>query len=600
MNEKKSFLTKIKEKLSLKKLVALGLVAIVAVAGLSAFLKRGASQQMSGFENVGTRTTVLRRTSLNDSVTVTGTVQSTQTVNVTCTVSGYTVDEILVQEGDYVTEGDVIARLDTTDLLENISKTKEKLADNAEAAQTTYDQAKSDMDKAYDNAIAQEKVLADAKAAQQAAKLNYEIAVNAVAAQQTAYDSAAAELTVANNINNQNITAMNNKKAAMDSAFSAQETAKTAYNNAVADGAENTDELYAALTAAQVRYEAATAEYSTAQKAVTASTEKYNAAKTAESSALAALNQAKSDTNYTALETEYNRAQQTYSRARSTLDNLQKTYSNAVSSFEKAEDALENATTSDELEELYEKYNNCTITANATGTITQVNTTVGSVANGTIAVIQDTENLKISTSFAEYDVQNIELGMRCIITSDANDKTLSGYVSQISPVASGGNMGSSDVSFAAEVTISGTDHGLLIGMNAQAEVIITQVSDVYVVPYDAVGTNENGEKVVYVQDGEDFKSVVVETGMETDYYIEISSSELSEGMVIRSSANEDESDSVVFTEDGEAAEQGGFNMAGFGNLTGNGGGGMPSGGGNMPSGGGNMPSGDRGGMGGRG
>ena len=252
---------------------------------------------------------------------------------------------------------------------------------------------------------------------------------------------------------------------------------------------------------------------------------------------------------------------------------------------------------------MYEKYNNCTIKANASGTITRVNTQVGSVASGTLAVIQDTDNLKISTSFREYDVQKLEIGMNCIITSDANDKQLSGYVSQISPVASSGGMGgSADVSFSGEITINGTDHGLLIGMNAAAEVVITQVTDAYVVPFDAVGTNENGEKVVYVQNNGEFTPVVVTTGMETDYYIEITSDQLSEGMVIRSSANADESNSVVFTEDGEAAEEGGFGgmgmMGGFsGGMPGGGnfpsGGGMPSGmpsGGNRPSGG-NFPSG---------
>ena len=592
MEQKKSFFTWIKEKLTVKKAVAAVAVVAAAVLAVNMFFKDN-TKQPAGFEKAGTRTTVLRKTSLNDSVTVTGTVESSQTVNVTCTVTGYTVSEILVQAGDSVNEGDVIARLDTSDLLEDIAKVKEKLADSTQAAQTSYDSAKTDMDKAYDNAIAQEKVLADANAVLKTAKANYELAQAAVDAQQTAYNSAQKQRSAANNTNNRNIADMNSRKSAMDTAFVAHTEAQAAYDNAVASGADNTDELYNALISAQADYTAALQAYTDAQNLVAESTARYDTAKQEEADALDALNTAKTATNYTALENEYSRAQQAQSAARTTLDNMQKIYANAVSAFEKAEDNLENASTSDELETLYEKYNNCTITANATGTVTQVNATVGSVANGTIAVIQDTENLKISTSFAEYDVQNIDIGMSCVITSDANDKTLSGYVSQISPVASSGNMGSSDVSFGAEITINGNDHGLLIGMNAQAEVIITQVSDIYVVPYDAVGTDENGKKVVYVQNGEEFVPVEVETGLETDYYIEISSPQLADGMVIRSSANEDESETVVFTEDGDAAQQGGFNMGMLGGMTG---GNMPSGTGrpdhgNMPAGG---PQGGRG------
>ena len=586
MEQKKSFFTGIKEKFTAKRTAAFIAAVAVAVMAVKLLAKTG-SAQPAGFEKNGTRTTVLRRTTLNDSVTVTGTVESTQTVNVTCTVSGLTVSEILVQAGDYVTEGDVIARLDTSDLLENIARTKEKLADSARAAQTSYDQAKTDMYKAYDSAVAQEKVLADADAALQVAKNNFDLAQAAVKRQQTAYENAQARRTQANNTNNKNIADMNSKKSAMDAAFASQASAQAAYENALAENADNTAELYAAYETAQAEYTAAQQAYADAENLTAESTAAYNSAKQAENDALAELNTARTAANYTALENEFSKAQQARSSARATLDSLEKIYSNAVYAFEKAEANLENASTSEELESLYEKYNSCTITANATGTITQVNTTVGSVANGTIAVIQDTENLKISTSFAEYDVQNIDIGMKCIITSDANDKTLSGYVSQISPVAGGGNMGSSDVSFGAEITINGTDHGLLIGMNAQAEVVITQVSDTYVVPYDAVGTDENGNKVVYVQNGEEFTPVTVKTGMETDYYIEISSPQLSDGMVIRSSANEDESETVVFTEDGDATQQGGFNMGMLGGMAG---GNMPSGAGrpdrgNMPAGG---------------
>lgn len=602
MERIKTFLNKFKTKQFVKKSAVVFVLIAVVLMGIKLFVPHDA-EKTATFQKTGTRTTVLKRQVMNDSVTVTGTVESIRTVNVTCTVTGLTVSKILVQPGDYVKEGDVIAQLDTSDLLESITKTKEKLAENQQTAQMNYTRAETDMNKAYDACIAQETVLNNAISDRDTALYNFRIARSAVASQQSAYDNASARAQQANNMNNQYIAVLNDKKAALDSAGTAlslaQENmtaAQTAYDKAVAENSGDTETLKAALDNAQAEYNSATTAYDTADSeyqsgyfavydSSVGTQSAYDAAKLAEADAFNSLETAKAQTNYTALETAYNNAEKARQSARTTLDNLQKIYTNAVAAFEKAEDNLENASTSDELEQLYEKFNSCTIKANATGTVTQVNTQVGSVANGTIAVIQDTENLKISTSFAEYDVQNIEIGMQCIITSDANDKQLSGYVSQISPVASGGNAGSSDVYFAGEVTINGTDHGLLIGMNAQAEVIISQISDVYVVPYDAVGVNEKGESVVYVQNGEEFEPVVVTTGMETDYYIEISSESLKDGMVIRSSADEDQSDSVVFTEDGEATEEDKFSMGMLGGMAG---GNMPSSGrpdrGEMPTG----------------
>ena len=41
----------------------------------------------------------------------------------------------------------------------------------------------------------------------------------------------------------------------------------------------------------------------------------------------------------------------------------------------------------------------------------------------------------------------------------------------------------------------------LIGLSANVEIILSQVTDVYAVPYDAVGTDENGGSVVYARSG---------------------------------------------------------------------------------------------------
>ena len=133
----------------------------------------------------------------------------------------------------------------------------------------------------------------------------------------------------------------------------------------------------------------------------------------------------------------------------------------------------------------------------------------------------------------------------------------------------------------------GKDSGLLIGLSAKVEIILSQVTDVYAVPYDAVGTDENGGSVVYARSGgeTEFTAIPVETGMETDYYIEISGEGLSDGMEVKTSAN----DTATAAAGADDAQQSGENAMFSMDM----GGGMP--GGDMPGGGG-MPSGGPGGM----
>lgn len=276
---------------------------------------------------------------------------------------------------------------------------------------------------------------------------------------------------------------------------------------------------------------------------------------------------------YTSAQTAYNSAVNAWNTARNQRD----TWETKVT---EAKEALEKASASDALDDLYEKRENCTLRAETTGKVTAINVTVGSMAgnNTTIATIQDTEALKISVTIPEYEIQNVELGMSAKITTDATEGEIEGTLTQISPVASSQN----STGFSAEVTVTTPDSGLYVGINATVEIIQSSVDNVFVVPIDAVGTNDQGEAVVFVKEsgsGADavFKEVSVTTGEENDYYIEISSSQLSEGMEVRSSADPEQAQ-VNMTE-GNAQDL--SNNAG---VQFDMGGAMPSG--EMPSGGG--------------
>ena len=541
-------------------LVSAVLAAAALGFGVWRFLRPagGALPAMAG----AVRTTRLEKTTLSESITVTGTVESGSVANVTTSLS-YPVKEIFVQVGDTVSEGDVICTLDSSDLEEQLAKWQEALAESRETAQKNYDKAVE----SYNSA-----------AAKQTEAYN-------------AYASAASALETARNTEYLNAAnSVSSYQSAYDAALTAEQEAGAALNNA------NT-----ALSAAQAACDAAQAalDADSANPELQAARDNAAAALTASAARQAAedaLKTAKANSGYDALYQAYAAADQAWLQARSTYETATETLRQAKENMETAAENLENAGTSDEIEELEEQIADCTITAGASGTITTLNATVGSAAGGgtsntALAVIQNTDDLKVSITIDEDDIKSVAVGQQAIIKSDATgDTEIAGTVSQLSLTSGStgstqGGTGSSG--FGAEVTVTGKDSGLLIGLSAKVEIILSQVTDVYAVPYDAVGTDENGGSVVYARSGgeTEFTAIPVETGMETDYYIEISGEGLSDGMEVKTSAN----DTATAAAGADDAQQSGENAMFSMDM----GGGMP--GGDMPGGGG-MPSGGPGGM----
>lgn len=190
-----------------------------------------------------------------------------------------------------------------------------------------------------------------------------------------------------------------------------------------------------------------------------------------------------------------------------------------------------------------------TITAPVSGVVTAVYAKVGEPGNGLLFVVEDTQSLKINTKIKEYDVANIREGMPVVIKSDATgDQEISGTVTYIAPAAvkteagntqTGGN--DSNVEFEAEVQVNDPNCGLRIGMNTRLTVLLEEKQDVFGVPYDAVVEKADGSTVVYAaveqqNSGKNSSYVVTEipvtTGLETDFYIEISGGEVTPGMAV--------------------------------------------------------------------
>ena len=134
-----------------------------------------------------------KKGTLDDSISASGTVESDDVSNVTTDLK-YTVKTVNVQVGDSVNAGDVICTLDTADLEKSIAKMKESLAEaKGESAQKLPERA----GRTHRGTGKRDRGLrleGGQKSARDSAKERYESAAAQVAAYQSTYESANADL----------------------------------------------------------------------------------------------------------------------------------------------------------------------------------------------------------------------------------------------------------------------------------------------------------------------------------------------------------------------------------------------------------------------
>ena len=545
--------------------VVLGIV--VVVAAVAGWRMTHAVPAMAETEYQYVRTTTLTKGSLNDSVTVSGTVVSGDEADVTVSdsVKTYKVATVEAEVGDTVQEGDVIATLDTTGLLKQIEDAQQSYNDTLQSAQTSYDRAVDDYNTSVvqhdnnlidlqakidqaDQALADaEESLNDAKSSRDSAKNTYDAAVND-------YNSISAEFQTIKAQISTYTDAYNSASDALNAALAAWNAVKDSYDPGSSDTTGDSSQSagnppeYQAYLDAQTAAQRAETDLLNAQNncsitsrglyGYTAIEQAVSAAEQTKNSAETAYNQA--ETQVSTAESQVEAAEQQVKSAHDAYDN-EKNYSTIKTKAQTVEDAktkLEQAKRiPDTLESLQDALEECTLTATMSGTITALDATVGSVCAGTVATIQDTEALVVEVTIPADDVPGLETGMSCLITSDATgDTEINGTLTQIDPVAN------EQGSFGAKVRVTGEAADLLIGIQAQVEIIKSQVNDVYVVPIDAVGTAEDGTSYVLRKTGGEgvdmtFEEVTVTTGDSNDYYTTISGTGLQEGDVIRSSAD---------------------------------------------------------------
>lgn len=579
------------------KVLSIVLVVLLVIAVAVFFVVRNVMKNAEGLAYTFVRTTTLEKTTLTDSVTVNGTVKAGQDASVTVADAAklYKVATVNVKVGDAVKKGDVIATLDTTELLKQIEQAELSYSDTLKSAQTSYARAADDLtveQVKHENTLidlqanidAADKQLAEAQENQKKAQDNYNAAkssrdnaqngyneaTSAKAKLDQYYPTATAQVQQAQKVVDEKTDAVTKAQNAVDTARIELDTASAALT--AAKNAGDPDVLSQALSnfaEKQLLYDRAESELDAAKLALSAAQSDLTTAQN--SCAIPELGL----TGYSAVETAYNTAESKIASYKSALESAQvaltsaetaletakkttesaekalksthdaydneKNYSSLKTRAQNVEDAAtrlsQSARTPSTLETLRDTLNSCTLTATMDGTITSLNATVGSVCTGAVATIQNTDQLTVEVTIPANSVPNVSEGMACRITSDAaSGQIIHGTLVRIDPVAN------EKGTFGATVSVNASDAGLLIGTQAKVEIVISEKSDVFIVPMDAVDINDDGSYYVLRCTGGEgiamtFEQVPVAVGDSNDYYVEISGAGLHVGDVIRSSTN---------------------------------------------------------------
>lgn len=238
-------------------------------------------------------------------------------------------------------------------------------------------------------------------------------------------------------------------------------------------------------------------------------------------------------------------AENSYKAALVSLKSAQTSADNEISMLRDAlNSANANSNNLDEVELKYlnEELEKTKIRALKDGTITKIDAKEGEVPKSAIARIETVNKLKIESLIKEYNVKDVKIGTKVIITSDAlSDEEFEGRVSFINPTPEDldPNSQSKDVNYKTEIDISKEDSEKLSpGMTLRVKYILSEEEDTYHVPTTAIFNRDGKDYVLALKkDGNNtykIANVEVKKGLENDFETAIKGKDLKRDMKVLS------------------------------------------------------------------
>lgn len=483
------------------------------------------------------------------------------------------VDEVYVEAGDTVEEGDALLKL-TNESVEEATAYYEKAVSSAEStlktAQTDYESGKLDAE--YDRQ--------DATLALESAETTYNTSISDLdidlADKKEAYEEASESLeTYQSNLDNNTYytnAGIEDKETAVSDAEEANEKAQKAFSEAEEDyqtatdafeslldeledsDAEKVSELRSEIAELASRYktlQSVSKTYTSAEQAATEAETTLQQANEALTTAQKEYeeNQAAAEAKVTELSSSVTELEQKYNNALLTYDTeklaIQNTYDAAVLEGNNAETVYQAALaelqkTVDEAQETLDdlkeeqaaflSLENGVITAEQAGTLASVTYEAGDTLFSNVAAVSyySTGTITISVEVDQSDIAKIEVGDEVSVAISGSRDSLTGTIQSIaSSATTGGSV--SNVTYAVVIAIDNSDGRLSSGSSAEITFEYGEYTDVVYVEADAVkeGSDGTGTVLMYDENGEAAEQTVT-IGESTEDYVIITEG-LSEG-----------------------------------------------------------------------
>lgn len=547
-----------KKKITKKRIIIAVIVVIIGILIFTNVNKNNTEDVAKAeVQNIEKRT-------IAKSISTTGVINSTNTKNVVATLTGSEILSVNVKKGDKVNVGDVICTFDTSTIQENLriaeatqSNSQEQANIGVVSAQRSLNDAISNRNtqlnssqdeinntkNAYDSAINQLNTLNSTLAQKQQALEN---AQKNNASSSANYEIAKADLDTKENARNQAKSNYEAKKAELEYIKGLEITDPT---NPILQtiGAVETEAntLKTLMDKAESEYLSSKSNYDT----INASYAPTKASLDALVSEVTGLQTQKAslEANANTLKATYDKLISAHNATVATTDSTIASMRDAVRNSELAASSSSLASAA-QINAYKEQIENGTVKATVSGTVTSVNVKKGDLYTGsTIATIEGTEEFIVEAEIDEYDIPDVEVGMKVLIKTDATrDEELEGRITYVASSATNGQSasmagmsGTSGVSAGAsatykiEIALDSQNDRLRLGMNAKLSIITQMQENVWSVPYNAIYEREDGTHYIEIakdEEGEEKEELNVTTGIEGTYYTEIKSDSLKDGM----------------------------------------------------------------------
>ena len=527
------------------------------------------------------QTAKLEKRDISNSISVTGTIASADSRTLTTTLNNIDVKTLNVAVGDYVTAGDVLVVFDDSDLSEDLadaknslSVSKQQTANSLESAQRSYDEATESAtiqaNRAAENVNSAYSTYTEAVATEASSKLTYQDAKDAQEAASKATEK-----------QKEKVEKLEKEISELEQELkSAKDSEKDSIQKKITKKQES-------LVSAKQTYETKSTALKEAEQDLATAKQSYEQAGNALEQATSSYSKAVQDQEDTARNNKNNLANQASSLENTKLNasNGSKNEEEQVENIqEQIESCIVTAPISGVITSLSVKADE-----NFTGgEILVIQDSTNFIVEASVDEYDIADLAKGMTVVVKTDATGEEELEGEVIYVAPTPSNSTG-------AAMGGATSSSSSSYEVQISIKTANERLRIGMSAKASILTASKEGVFAVPYDAIETNASGESVIYVVDSafgnmggfpgkeknngeagketaseEQFKGfdgekpdmfngerpnmfngekpdmsnggsmdmtqnrkeIVVEVGLESDYYTEIISDELEEGMLV--------------------------------------------------------------------